>query len=68
MTMPFLQALLDSELADFLDRVSLQVNAAAEAMSQAYPQVRVLDFYTLSAVSVHQEADLYTCYMVRGTP
>lgn len=51
---------LDGEEAIILDQVSVQVNAAAEVMSQAVPQVRVLDMYSLSAVSVHQGTDLRT--------
>ncbi|CAM9275156.1 unnamed protein product [Laminaria digitata] len=43
---------LDSELAKTLDLVALQVRAAAEAISQAIPQVRVLDLYSFSAALV----------------
>lgn len=49
--MPFSQG-LDSEIAGALDLVSLEVNAAAEAMSQANHQVHVVDLYTLTAVSL----------------
>lgn len=45
---------VDPELAFTLDLVALQMSAAAEAIAQTFPQVRVLDFYTLGAVSLRQ--------------
>lgn len=45
---------IDPELAIVLDQVALQMSAAAEAIALAFPQVRVLDLYTLGAVSFHQ--------------
>ena len=46
---------LESGLASTLDLVAAQVRAVAEQISRAFPQVRVLDVYNLSAVSLHGE-------------
>lgn len=48
---------VEGELADSLGLVALQVRAAAEAISQDIPQVRVLDLYALGAVSWHEGRD-----------
>lgn len=48
--MPFRQG-IESGMAHTLDLVALQARAGAAAISQATPQVRILDVYTLGAVS-----------------
>ena len=47
----FLQTAIEAGLAETLDAVSLQVSLAAQTLVQAFPQVRLLDLYSLSAVS-----------------
>lgn len=51
MMMPFSQD-VESGLVSILEEVSLQVNAVAEKMALANPQVHVVDLYALTAVSV----------------
>ena len=65
--MPFSQG-LDSEVAGALDAVSLQVNAAAEAMAKDNPQVHVVDLYTLTAVSVVNYAGIFPVSEGRNMP
>lgn len=65
--MPFSQG-LDSEVAGALDVVSLQVNAAAEAMAKDNPQVHVVDLYTLTAVSVVNYAGIFPISEGRNMP
>eukprot|EP00904_Undaria_pinnatifida_P002403 jgi/Undpi1/12163/HiC_scaffold_5.g01839.m1 len=45
---------IEAGLAETLDAVSLQVSLAAQTLVQAFPQVRLLDLYSLSAAIVVQ--------------
>lgn len=50
----FCQGVAESGLADMLDQVSIAVNSAAQLMIEGIPQVRIIDAYSLTAVSLHR--------------
>ena len=45
-------------MAGLLDAVSFQVRLAAQPLVQAYPQVRMVDLYSLSAVRLGQRTGI----------
>lgn len=54
-----------SGLVDTLDQVFMLLRLEAQSIAEANPQVRMLDFYTLSAVSSDQEEGMNS---TRGIP
>lgn len=52
MMMPCFQN-VESGLANTLDLVTVQLRATVKQISQAFPRVRVLDVYDLTAVSLN---------------
>ena len=49
---PFLQGAAESGLGDLLDQVAIAGNIFHQELVDAYPQVRAIDFYNLTAVSL----------------
>lgn len=49
--MAFLQGVAASGFGDFLDQVAVVGNIAAQELVDAFPQVRMLDTYSLTVVS-----------------